>query len=106
MGSKRGLQSGVDGVDVAYVLTAFQEINQCTIEMRAGALQVGRASVLRLELIANDASAEIGAAPPLGSVRLEIGYHNPISLESAILQALYRLDADLQAQKPALVSSE
>lgn len=95
MASKRGTLSGQDGVDVAYVLAAFQEINGCKIELRGGVSILGKSTTLELELIANDARAQIGDLPPLGSVKLTIGYHNPLRMEAAILQALYQLDADM-----------
>lgn len=95
MASKRGSLSGQDGVDVAYVLMAFQEINSCVIELRGRVSTLGKSTTLALELIANDARGEIGDLPPLGSVKLTIGYHNPLKMEAAILQALYQLDADM-----------
>jgi hypothetical protein len=106
MGLKGGSQSGIASVDVAYAMSAFQEINKCVIEIRAGVMSTGRACVLMLELVAHDASRAIGEAPPWGSVRLELGYHNPLQMEAAILQALYRLDAVIEAKQPVLDESK
>lgn len=95
MASKRGSSSGQDSVDVAYVLQAFQEINRCIIEIRMGVSALGKSTTLEMELLAHDKDKGIGEAAPLASVKLSLGYHNPQRMEAAILQALYRLDADM-----------
>lgn len=95
MASKRGSSSGQDSVDVAYVLAAFQEINRCIIEIRMGVSQLGKSTALEVLLLAHAQKIEIGEVAPLASVRLSLGYHNPLRMEAAILQALYSLDADM-----------
>lgn len=82
-------------MDVAYVLAAFQEINRCIIEIRMGVSQLGKSTTLELNLLAHDKDQGIGEVPPLASVKLSLGYHNPQRMEAAILQALYKLDADM-----------
>lgn len=87
--------SSVDVVDVLSVFDAFQSINHChlTVEMW---LESGQGvQVMVLEMRAWEKGADKLAVQPLASLLQRIGLSGPRSMEAAILQGLYGLDAQL-----------
>lgn len=95
MALKQPLLGSVDVVDVMSVLDAFQSINTChlTVEMW---LESGQGvKVMVLEMRAWDVGADKQAVQPLASLLQRIGLSGPRSMEAAILQGLYGLDAQL-----------
>lgn len=95
MGSKRGLSAGIDTIDLGMVLEAFERMNACVIEGRLRVERVAGSPELTLQLIAHDAAFEIGEAAPLASLKCHPGRSNHLTMESAILWAMYQLDAKL-----------
>jgi hypothetical protein len=90
---KQGSSTGVDCVDVKHVLSAFQEINKCRLIVR---LTVdGTAARPDLVLAVKAEEIVIGDVVPalLASTSVIVGSMGPRTLEAAILQELYRLDA-------------
>lgn len=106
MGSSRGTQNGPDDVDVRYVLQAFEAMNKCriTISMRLD----GRSDSIALivEVHAWEGLDDVPEAQHLGSVKSTIGYKDRRSMEAAILQSLYQLDAHLAREELAKVNNK
>jgi len=88
-------KSGIDLVDVAMNIVAFETMNQVKLEMRlsVGDRQ-GRACVL-IEAQAHSRNPENGEAPPLASVNVNCLALNLRSLDAALIHALYLLDGKL-----------
>lgn len=95
MASSRDSSNKPDAVDVRYVLQAFQHINRVKIEIRMGVMEVEGEPLLAMEVAAHEADVEVGEASSLASLRLKLGYRECHQMEAAILQALYKLDAEL-----------
>jgi len=92
---KQGSSSGVDCVDVKYVLAAFQEINRCRLIVELTIQGTPARPDLILGVMAWE-NADVDAEPVLlASQRLPVGSVGPRTMESAILQALYALDAQM-----------
>jgi len=92
---KQGSSSGVDCVDVKYVLAAFQEINHCRliVELTIQGTPARPDLILGVMAWGNE---DVDAEPVLlASQRSPVGSVGPRTMESAILQALYALDAQL-----------
>jgi hypothetical protein len=90
-------------VDVLAVLRAFEEMNECSIVVRLFAQSTAKLSVL--QVVVEAWGRENSAAEPvlLGSRQLTLGYHNPQTMESVILQALYGLDGDMAREEYAKI---
>jgi len=88
-------KSGIDLVDVAMNIVAFETMNQVKLEMRlsVGDRQ-GRACVL-ITALAHDRSYEIGEVPSLASVNVNCLALNLRSVDAALIHALYLLDGKL-----------
>jgi hypothetical protein len=92
---KHGSSSGVDCVDVKFVLAAFQEINSCRLVVQLTIEGSAARPDLVMEVTARE-KADAPAGPAhLGSVRLSVGSTEPRTMEAAMLQALYAVDAQL-----------
>lgn len=106
MASSRISSSKPDAVDVRYVLQAFEHINRVRIVISMGILEVEGEPLMGMEITAHDRAQEIGARPSLASVKLRLGYRESQQMEAAILQALYKLDADLARDEFAGVDNK
>lgn len=95
MALKRGYSPGVDLVDIAAVLAAFEAINSVRLSIRLGLVKEETRDTLYATLEAFEGTHESGEVITLASVRLRLGFPSPQTMEAAILQGLYRLDADL-----------
>jgi len=93
--SSRISSSKPDAVDVRYVLQAFQHINRTRIVISMGILEVEGEPLMAMEVSAHDMDQEIGDRPSLASVKLRLGYRECHQMEAVILQALYKLDAEI-----------
>jgi len=101
LASSRGTSNGPDSVDVRYVLMAFEEMNSChiTISMRLAGKPDNVA--MAVEVHAWDTAEDVPEAQHLGSVKLTIGSRDRRTMEAAILQALYQLDAHFAREELA-----
>lgn len=97
MGLKRGYSAGADLVDVAAVLAAFEAINSVRLSIRLGLVKEEKRDTLYATLEAFEGVEESGEVKVLASARLRLGFPSPQTMEAAILQGLYKLDADLAA---------
>jgi hypothetical protein len=84
-----------DVVDVLAVISAFEEMNNCSIHIRLFTQATKKAKVLQVLLSAWEGQYESPEAKHLASYQSTWGFFDPKSLESVILQGLYHLDARL-----------
>jgi hypothetical protein len=103
LAQKQGSSSGVDVVDVQYVLAAFEEINKCKLEITIWLQGTAARPEVWLEMRAWEPEVDRMAVLPLGSQKQRIGSSGPRSMEAAILQGMYALDAQLAAEEFAKV---
>jgi len=99
LASKHGSSSGVDVVDVKYVLAAFEEINKCRLEITISLAGTPARPDVILEMRAWEREVDRMAVQPLAYQRLLIGSSGPRSMEAAILQGMYGLDAQLAEEE-------
>lgn len=106
MALKQGSSSGVDVVDVSYVLAAFQEMNRCVLHVTV--TLEGTPSSPKLALRVSAWSRPIVDVEPalLASQKSIVGSTGPRTLEAAILQSLYALDAILLDEEFARVNNK
>jgi hypothetical protein len=97
MGLKNGSSTGVDCVDVRYVLSAFETLNQCKLSVLIRLSGTEARPVMDLEVQADPLESAAAEPAPLGLVKSVVGSTGARTLEAAILQALYSLDAQLAA---------
>jgi len=94
---KQGSSTGVDVVDVKYVLSAFEAINRCKLSVLIRVSGTEARPVMDLEVWADPLESAAAEPAPLGSVKSVVGSTGARTMEAAILQALYSLDAQLAA---------
>jgi len=92
---KQGSSTGVDAVDVKFVLAAFQEINQCIVTCVLSVSGTASRPILEMELIAEEIAVLPAVPARLACQKLTVGSFGPRTMEAAILQGLYSLDAQL-----------
>lgn len=95
MALKQPLLNSVDVVDVVCVLDAFQSINNVHLTLELWLESTTKQLVMVLEMRAWEVGADKLAVQPLASLKQMIGSSAPRSMEAAILQGLYGLDAQL-----------
>ena len=97
MALKQGSSTGVDAVDVKYVLAAFEELNSCRLVVQLSIEGTAARPDLIMEITAVDKGSASAAPAPLAYQKSIVGSMGPRTMEAAILQALYALDAQLAA---------
>jgi len=95
LASSRFSSNSPDVIDVAAVMEAFQQINKVDIVLTGRVVDVDGHSSLTFWVEAHSKESEIGEAPSLASVRCYLGYGGHKTMESAIMWALYQLDAQI-----------
>jgi len=96
---KDGSSNGVGVVDVKYVLAAFQEINKCRLIVQITIEGSPSRPNLILQVEAWD-NLDVPVEPVrLASQRCPVGSLGPRTMEAAILQALYALDAQMAEEE-------
>jgi len=103
---KHGSSSGVDVVDVRYVLSAFETINKCKLEIGISLAGTEARPEVILEMRAWEMEADRMAVQPLAYQKQMIGLSGPRSMEAAILQGMYALDAQLAEEEFARVNKK
>jgi len=99
LASSRFTSSSPDCVDVLAVMEAFEEINRIKLTVRLTVEVSARTVVLLAEATAHT-RVDAGAEPVLlASRQLRTGYSQKQTMDSAILQLLYGLDAQLAASE-------
>lgn len=99
MALKHGSSSGVDVVDVKYVLGAFEQINKCKLEINIYLQGTPARPEVWLKMWAWEPLVDRMEAKPLAYQKTLIGSSGPRSMEAAILQAMYALDAQMAEQE-------
>jgi len=95
LASKQGYSATLGWKDVAGNLVAFEAINGVRLEVRISTADYRGLADLTIVAIAHSRKAEIGDLPPLASVTLSILGSRLVSLEGALIHALYMLDGQL-----------
>jgi len=93
-------------VDVSYVLAAFEAINKCKLRV---AMHIGGSAnrpIVFLEVTAWDTLEDLPEVQLLASHKCQIGSNGPRSMEAAILQSLYALDAHMVDLELAKVNNK
>jgi hypothetical protein len=101
LGLKNGSQTGVDCVDVRYVLAAFEELNKCKLSVLIRVSGTQARPVMDLEVQADPLESAAAEPVPLALAKCTIGSTGTRTMEAAILQALYALDAQLAERELA-----
>jgi hypothetical protein len=99
LASKVSLSSGVDCVDVKFVLAAFEEMNKCRLSIEMWVEGTASRPVLMLEMRAWGRDVDRMAVQPLASRKQPIGSLGSQQMEAAILLGLYGLDAQLAEEE-------
>lgn len=84
-----------DLLDVGTVMDAFETLNGVTLELRGRVESVRGVRELTLSLTAHDARWEIAEHAPLASVKCHPQSGDHITMDAAIMWALYQLDSEL-----------
>lgn len=106
MGLKEGSSSGVGFVDVKYVLAAFEEMNRVKLEISTWLDGTVDRPSIWVEVRAWEPGSNRMAVQPLASWKLRIGSSGPRTMEAAILQGLYAVDAQLAQAEFARVDKK
>lgn len=91
-------------MDVKYVLAAFQELNKVSLRVSMHLEGTAARPELLLTVTAWDTLLDVPEARLLASQKLLVGFTGARTMEAAILQALYGLDAQLGAEELAKVN--
>jgi hypothetical protein len=95
LAASRISSSSPDWLDVVEVLSAFQEMNNVTIQLSGRVGNVAGERSLNLEFQAYDRKTQPTDQLCLASVHCQIGSHAHRTMEGAVMWALYRLDYEL-----------
>lgn len=106
MALKQGSSTGVDVVDVKYVLAAFQEINKCALRVSMHLEGTTARPEMMVTVKAWDTLLDVPEAKLLAFQKLIVGSTGARTMEAAILQALYGLDAAMAAEEFARVNNK
>lgn len=106
MASSRATSSGSDLVDVRAVLIAFEQINSCKLRVELFVQRTTKMEALQMKVSAFDMANGEQGQKLLASHQSTIGYGKAQTTDVAILQALYKLDADMADLELAKVDSK
>lgn len=106
MASSRPSTHTPDSVDVLAVMSAFEEMNRCSIEVVLGTQKTPKIVVLQVTMRATVTNSENGDRSVLASHQSTYGYFSPMSLDTVILQGLYNLDAAIARREFATTETE
>jgi len=95
LASSRGTLNGPDLVDVHAVLIAFEHINSCRLRVELFVQRTTKMEVLQMKVSAFEIQDLDQDPKLLVSHQSTIGFGKARTMDVAILQALYKLDADL-----------
>lgn len=96
MASKQAYLATAGAVDVAHLMSAFEEVNDCTITVTMSPMERAHTTDL-LMIVTAHTKAAVGVVPvPLGSYQFYRSASNFLTLDSAIIYALYQIDARLE----------
>jgi len=96
LGSKQRYLANAGAVDVAHLLEAFEEVNECAITVTLCPAKRIHTTDLRIIVTAHTIPAAGVAAAVLASLDFYRSENNFLTLDSAIIYALYQMDARLE----------
>lgn len=99
MGLKRGWSRSVDSADVGYVLRAFEDMNEVQLVVELNLVRGSQKPDLWVRVIAITPGTADAAPAILDSVQSLYGSGTISTFESCVINALYRLDAQLDQAK-------
>jgi hypothetical protein len=99
LASSRDTSNGPDVWDLVTTMMAFQHINHCRLEFRMRIPNDAKRLEALLELSAWEDNPESGEAKLLASARCLAGYSDRRTVEAAILQHMYALDAQMAEEE-------
>ena len=95
MGLKHGSFATVGVTDVTMVMLAFEAINKVRLKVELSRVDVGHNSDLRMTVLAFGTAPEDGDQWLLASTSLNCLATERLTLDAAVLAALYQLDFQL-----------
>lgn len=99
MGSKQRYLANAGAVDVAHLIRAFEEVNECVLTVTLSVVERASTSDLHILCLAHTRSAA-GVDPVLlGSLDFYRSQNNFLTLDSVIIYALYQMDARLESAR-------
>lgn len=99
MGSKQRYLANAGAVDVAHLISAFEDVNECSITLIMAAVE--RHNTTDLHITCHAFTKPDAAADPvlLASHQFYRSGQNFLTLDSAIIYALYQLDARMEDER-------
>jgi len=96
LASKQAYLATAGAVDVAHLIRAFEEVNDCRLTVSMCAVERVHTSDLSITVIAHT-NEDVPVEPaPLASLQFYRSASNFLTLDSAIIYALYQMDARLE----------
>lgn len=99
MGSKQRYLANAGAVDVAHLIHAFEDVNDCAITLTMAAME--RHNTTDLHITCHAFTKPLVGVEPvlLASHQFYRSAQNFLTLDSAIIYALYQLDARMEAER-------
>jgi len=99
MGSKQRYLANAGAVDVAHLMRAFEEVNDCAITVTMSPMERAHTTDLLVMVKAHTKPAA-GVDPALlASLEFYRSQNNFLTLDSVIIYALYQMDARLESAR-------
>lgn len=96
MASKQAYLATAGAVDVAHLMRAFEEVNDCAITVSMSPMERAHTTDLLVMVTAHTKPVVDVAPVPLASYQFYRSASNFLTLDSAIIYALYQMDARLE----------
>jgi len=96
LASKQRYLANVGAVDVAHLMAAFEEVNECALTVTMSPVKRINTTDLLILVTAHTIPAAGADPAPLASLDFYRSAHNFLTLDSAIIYALYQMDARLE----------
>jgi len=106
LASSRDTSNGADLLDLAAVVDAMERTNRIAITISMRTVKTGIYPRLSIVMEAHDEAFEIGEVATLASVKLTTGSHDLRTMEAAIMQSLYKLDAEVASAEVSRVVNQ
>lgn len=97
MASKQGYLASVGAVDVAHLMRAFEEVNEVSLTVTMSAMERAHTIDLLMTVRADTLPAVDVEPVALASYQFYRSQSNFLTLDSAIIYALYQMDARLES---------
>lgn len=104
MGSKQRYLATAGAVDVAHLMLAFEEVNDCALTVTMSPVERAHTTDLLMIVTAHTKPAAGVDPAPLASYQCYRSQNNFLTLDSAIIYALYQMDARLEELRGGFTS--